>query len=251
MAETHVGYLTFNNGEAAAIPPYRRVKIHSTPTEVVYADASDGDAWIGVTEPMPGGSPANGKPVTIKLRSENTTLKVETTEAVDVGDSLYPENDGKVSDTAGTVVVGTCLSVTGASGGITEMLPNAGSGSVPDEESVAAADGTTGAGIPIFLRVSGITASAATTTITRPARALQVLDVWVTQLGTTATTVTLKNGATAFTDAIAVGTTAGVRTRVTTFTTASADLTASDVLNVALATADATGVEVVVVCLPV
>lgn len=250
MAEVHNDFLVFNNGEAAAMAPYRRVKIHTTPTEVVYADAADGDSWIGVTEPGLGGNVGVGSPVTVRLRGESRTLKVETTEAVDVGDSLYPENDGKVSDTAGSVVVGTCLSATAASGGVCEMLPNAGSGSVPDEESVAAADGTTGAGIPILLRKTGITASG-TTTITRPARALQVIEVMITQLGSTATDVTVQNGATAFTDAIAVGTTTGRRYRPTTWTTASADLTASDVLNVNLATANATGVEVAVLALPI
>lgn len=197
MAETHEGFITLNNGEADAMAPYRRVKIDgSDPTKVLYADASDGDSWIGTTEPMPGGDPANGEPVTIRLRGESRTVKVCVTEAVEVGDSLYPENDGKVSDTAGSVVVGTALSAAGGSGGIVEMLPNAGSGSAPDEEAIAPADGTTGAGIPIMLTRFGLATAATTHEIKKPARKLRIMRAWaVLRDGTTDSDILLKVGA--------------------------------------------------------
>ena len=126
MAVTHDDFMTFLNGEAAVMQPSRRLKVDvSNPTKVLYADAADGNGWIGVSEPMEGGPAAVDAPQTVRLRSESRTVKVETSEAVDDGDSLYPENDGKVSDTAGTVIVGIAHGSVGASGGIVEMIPNA------------------------------------------------------------------------------------------------------------------------------
>lgn len=177
MASTHDGTITLNNGEAAVLPPYRRVKIDTgTPAECVYADASDGDGWIGVTLPMEGGDTAVGAPQTIRLRGPHLGLKIETSEAVDIGDSLYPENDGKVSDTAGTVVIGICLSATTASGGITEMLAQPPKAAVSSFENVITDPGDAGA-IPVT--VSGycpiVTTGAETRTLADPTIAGQIL----------------------------------------------------------------------------
>lgn len=197
MAQTHEGYITLLNGEAAAMPPYRRVKIDgSNPTKVVYADASDGDSWIGTSEPMEGGDAAVGAPVTIRLRGESRTLKCEASAAVVAGASVYPENDGKVSDDAGSVVIGTSVGAVAGSGGVVEVLPNAGSGSAPDEEAIANADGTTQAGVCIALEKRGVTASG-DTAIPMPARKLRIRKAFaVLRNATTATTVKIKIGAT-------------------------------------------------------
>lgn len=197
MAETKDGFITLLNGEAAALPPYRRVKIDgSNPTKVVYADASDGDSWIGTTEPMEGGDVAVGAPVTIRLRGEHRSLKCEGSAAVVNGASIYPENDGKISDDAGSVVIGTALGAISTSGGIAEFLPNAGSGSAPDEEAIANADGTTNAGVPIALEKRGVTASG-DTAVPFPARKLRIRKAFaVLRNQTTAVTVKLKIGAT-------------------------------------------------------
>ncbi len=250
MAETHEAFLTFNNGEAAAIPPYRRVKIHSDATQVVFADASDGDSWIGATEPMPGGDPANGYPVTIRLRGENCSLKVEASAAVVLGSACYPENDGKISDDAGTVVIGTSLSAAAGSAGIVEMLPNAGSGSSPDEEAIANADGTTSAGIPIALELRGVTASG-DTAILKPARKLRIRKAFaVLRNQTTAVTVKLKIGATdiSLTSALATADTfamLNVKDDVT-------EVTSGGTLYLNLsATATAAGVDVFIDAIPV
>lgn len=250
MADTHKGTITLIAGEA--LEPYRRVKYHSSAGQVVYADAADGDGWIGVTLPgITADNTASGSPVTIELRGECKTLKMYCAAAVTANASIYPEADGAVSDDAGTVVIGTAAGTgTGsAAGAIVEVHPNGGSGSVMNASNVAAWTTTAGDAPLIVIRKTSITASG-DTTIGRTARAIQIVAAWVIQLGTTETDVVLKNGTTAFSTAISAGTGAGVKTEITTFTAASLDLTASADLKANLATADATGVEIVVLAVP-
>lgn len=124
MANEHMDSITLVAGEA--LEPYRRVKYGATAGQVVYADAADGKLWIGVTQPSPeGNGAASGDPVTIALRSSGRTMKVECGAAVTANAELYPENDGKVSDDAGTQKIGQAAgSGTGAGdGSIIEMHP--------------------------------------------------------------------------------------------------------------------------------
>ncbi len=124
MAVTHKGEMTFTNGEAAAMKPYRRVKLDpSSLGAVIYADAADGDGWIGVTLPMEGGDAAVGGRQTVALRTQAATFKMEASAEVVQAVALYPENDGKVSDDAGTVVIGTAMSGGAGEGSVVEVLP--------------------------------------------------------------------------------------------------------------------------------
>lgn len=253
MAETHEKTITLINGEAAAIEPYRRVKYDgSNAGYVVYADASDGDSWIGVTLPALGDKPSNGEPVAVALRAENVTLKVECSAAVTANASIYPENDGKISDDAGTVVIGTAAgTATGSgSGAIVAIHPNAGSGSAPDEEAVADADGTTEASLGILLAKYGVTASGSTE-IPRPARKLRPVLAWAAlRNSTTAADVKLLDHET---DICAVVThDTADENQLFHLNDASTEIAAASTLNVNLsATVTAPGVDVFVLCQPV
>jgi hypothetical protein len=250
MSATHKDSITLIAGED--LEPYRRVKYHSSAGQVVYADASDGDGWIGVTKPGADGDyVASGGEVAVELRGENKTLKVMCSAAVTANASLYPENDGKVSDDAGTVIIGTCAGTdTGAASSYIEFHPNGGSGSVTNDSNVAAVDGTSNGSVCLIYRKSGVTASAASTAVFTPGRAVVIWDILIKQLGSTATEVTMKNGATAFTDAVAVNTTAGKMYRPTTYTAAQLAVTAGATVYASLATADATGVDIMVIAQP-
>lgn len=247
MAVTHNDTITLVAGEA--LEPYRRVKYHSSAGQVVYADAADGDGWIGVTLPGPDGdATASGDPVTIELRGENKTLKVECSAAVTANASIYPENDGKISDDAGTVIIGTAAgSDVGAAGVVIEMHPNGGSGSVVGPTGIAGVSTTDGA-IPILLTT--ITTTTNNVEIPTPARALKVVDAWCYQRGSTATSLTLKNGPdTLTTAAVEVNTTTDKWYHVDVVDAYYA-VTAGGTLYASLQTADATGVEVFVLAIP-
>lgn len=83
------GIRTFTAGEA--LEAYRRVKLDSNQA-VVYADADD--IGIGTTE----ASAANAASVAVKLWSAPGTRKFTCSAAVDIGDTLYGADDGKVND---------------------------------------------------------------------------------------------------------------------------------------------------------
>lgn len=253
MAVTHKDSMTLVAGEAMSV--YRRVKYHSSAGQVVYADAADGDGWIGVTMPGPdGGGVAMGDPVTIELRGENKTLKVECSTTVTANASLYPENDGKVSDDAGTVVIGTAAGTdTGAASTIIEMHPNGGSGSVTTDSTIAGLSGTTLGAVPIIYRK--VVTATTTAAVANPGRAIRIVDVHAVHIGNTATQVKLLNGATEIVAAasLALAGTTGVLTRATAYNAtniASLSVTASGTVYAALATADATGVEVIITAVP-
>ncbi len=253
MAVTHNEVITLIAAEA--LEPYRRGKYDgSTAAHVVYADASGGDSWIGGTPPREGGDGgANGDPVDVELRGEHKTIKVETSAAVTKNASIYPENDGKVSDDAGSVVIGTASGThtASASGEIIAMQPNAGSGSVPDEESIANADSTTGAAIGIVLQKRGFTAISTEVEVKKPARKLHLVKAWgVLRDGTTNVDVLLKVGGTTIAAAKSFTTT----DEVLTFDLSDAvtEVAAASTIYASIATtATAPGMDVYVLCIPI
>ena len=252
MAETHDKYITLIAD--ASMEPYRRVKYDgSTIATVTYADAADGDSWIGVTLPGPDGDAvaADGQ-VNVQLRGENNTIKVECSAAVTRNASIYPENDGKVSDDAGSVVIGTAAgtSLGAGSGAIIEMHPNAGSGSVPHEEAIANMDATTQAAIPILLKVKGVTASG-NTEIKQPPRKLLPVKAWaVLREATTATNVKLVNATTDICAAVVHDTLDENQDFM--LDDAHLDLEAAGTLYVNLATTcTAPGIDAFVLCIPI
>lgn len=246
------GSITLLNGEATAIEPYRRVMLDgSSPTEVVYADASDGDSWIGVTAAQEGAKPAAGEQVTVILRAEDKAIQVEGADAIANGATLYPSDDGKVTDTAGSTAIGTAIGTTTAAGGITHILPNGGTGAVPSAETIANADASELWGVPIILRKT-CTADGDNDQIEvpKPDRKLIVTDAYLIARDTTAANVKLQKGSTDITTAVAKGTVDNTRVQITVFNDANTTLLSTDTLNCHIS-ADTAEVEIYVVCLPI
>lgn len=243
---------TFTAGEA--LEPYRRVKFDGSNADtIVYADATDGDSWIGATLPNPEGDAyASGDRVSVALRGENYGLEITASAAVTANATIYPEDDGKVSDDAGTVTIGTAIYGTAStSGDRIVMLPNKGAGSAPDETSIAPADATTLAGVPVALRVAGLAAAATTHEIKKPARKLRLLHATaVLRDQTTATDVLLKVGATTVAAALSLDT--ADEHKMFNLNDAVTEIAAASTIYASVATAaTAPGVDIYILAMPV
>jgi hypothetical protein len=207
MAQTFDKIRAFVAGEA--LEPYRRVKLHTTAGEVVYADASDGDGWIGVTEPaINGDAVALGDTVSVKLRTPGATFKIEASAAVVAHASVYPENDGKVSDDAGSVVIGACFTAASGAGAIAEIQPSNGDGAIVGGNGLVNADLDGAGGLPIvyggtitFTAGAGLTKTIATTE-----RKVRLIDYWLIARDTTAANIKLNDGTADVTADLAKGT---------------------------------------------
>ena len=116
MQENDTGLRDFTAGEALAI--YRRVKLDSS-QQAVYADADD--VGIGTTI----NAAASADSVTVKLWNYPGTRKMTCSAAVDIGDTLYGADDGKVNDVATTdgPSVGTALQAGSANAAVIEVIP--------------------------------------------------------------------------------------------------------------------------------
>jgi hypothetical protein len=115
MEENDLGLRTFTSGEALAI--HRRVKLNSSQV-VVYADADD--IGIGTTTM----AAADASAVTVKLWNYPGTRKMVCSAAVDIGDTLYGTDDGKVEDThtSDGPALGVALQAGSADAAIIEVL---------------------------------------------------------------------------------------------------------------------------------
>lgn len=205
MATTSEFNRTFAAGEA--LEAFRRVKADSTPGQVVYADAADGDNWIGTTVE----AVASGDPVTVLLRDGHRTFKIEASGAVTAGNKVYPADDGKVSPTAiRQTPTGTALSATAATGQILELQPLEISG----ETKV----------------LSVRTAASGNTVIPKPSVALRVVDWWIFSRDTSAANVKLVRNSTDMCTAIAKGTSDDTRVQGATLVDAEDELDPADVL---------------------
>lgn len=113
--EVNAGLRTFNAGEA--VEAYRRVKLDSS-MDVIYADADD--IGIGITE----AKAAHDEAVTVKLWSYAGTRKMTCSAGVDIGDTLYATDDGKVEDThtADGPSLGVALQAGSANNAIIEVV---------------------------------------------------------------------------------------------------------------------------------
>ena len=92
---------TFTAGEA--LKAYRRVKLHSTADQVVYADA--GEDFIGITQE----DAASGKHVTVDLTPNSGTNICIASEALSAHAVIYGDDDGKVCDTVKGTGIGWAL----------------------------------------------------------------------------------------------------------------------------------------------
>jgi len=106
--------LTLVAGEALAAN--RRVKVTGEKT-VSYADASDDSAFVGVTI----AGVASGEVVGVALKTAAQTFELECADAVAAGAAIYAANDGEITDTTGTTIIGYALEA-GAAGDIIDCI---------------------------------------------------------------------------------------------------------------------------------
>lgn len=120
MAGTSLSPLDMIAGEA--LEAHRLVKMDgSTEKQVVYADA--GDRAVGVTL----AKVASGDRVAVAMLSVGSTLKVISAGSITVNSTVYPANDGKVSDSVSGDPIGV-LRKAGTADAATELLPYAQAG---------------------------------------------------------------------------------------------------------------------------
>ncbi len=237
------------------LEPYRRVKYNgSTANYFVYADATDGASFIGVTLPGPDGDyVASGGNVSVALWSAANIVKVESSAAVTLNNSIYPEDDGKISDDAGTVVIGTAAldSVSAGAAQIVSVIPNNGSGSAPDEEAVANANATNNLGITLTAVKTGLASLATTHNVCTAPRKLKLVRAWGTcRNGATDSDVLLKVGDTAICAALTF--TGTDETQEFALTDAVTEVASGSTIYASIATAlTAPGMDIYVQCVPI
>jgi hypothetical protein len=206
MAELNEFVITLIAGEA--LEAYRRVKLHTTTNQVVYADQSDSDADIGITMEKV----ASGAPVAIRLKGPHEKIPGVASEAFAWGATLYAANDGKISDTASGNPIGTALEAATADGDVVSWLPDFGAASQPSPAGIPVHSASLGGTVCCFNKVLTATAEALTQSVVASfPRKGKILRAWFYARGTDAADVTLKQGASgseaAVTEALAKGVT--------------------------------------------
>lgn len=236
--------VTFTATEALAA--FRRVKLTSASgTAVEYADQSDSDGFVGVTN-APALITAN---IAVHLKGAFKTFKCCASEAFAAKATLYAADDGKVSDTSSGNTIGTALEAATADGDIVECLLDAGSSSSPGAAAIAnyaALDG----GVPFIIKATLTSAGAEDEVIiaAMPRKAL-VIDAWLIARDTGAANVTLKQATNAFTDTVAKGT---VDDTIVRFTKIIAEYDEIAAAAAVIATFSAAGVvDVFLLCVPI
>jgi len=230
----------YTAGEALAAK--RRVKLHTTDGEVVYADATD--RWIGVTE-RPA---ALGDRVAVRLRSSQGTLKVCAAGTFARGIPLFAADDGKVDD-AETMYgrIGQALQAATAAGDLVEMLP--GSTPWPVGPRGAQLHSTTMGGA-LAIVVTATLAGAGSTAIwpAVPRRCL-VIDAWSRNDSADGGTWKLNDGTDDICSAVTVAASANDIDRAVDIDGVKAVLETTDALYV-VTTGAALDASIFVLCLP-
>jgi hypothetical protein len=206
MAELNEFVITLIAGEA--LEAYRRVKLHTTANQVVYADQVDSDGDIGITMEKV----AAGAPVAIRLKGPHEKIPGVASEAFAWGATLYAAADGKISDTASGNPIGTALEAATADGDVVSWLPDFGAASQPSTTSIPNHSATLGGTVCCFNKVLTATAEALVPSVVASfPRKAKILKAYFYARGTDAANVTLKRGAAgseaAVTEAKAKGTT--------------------------------------------
>lgn len=231
MSNQNEGIKTFTAGED--LEAWRRVKLSSG--EVVYADQSDSDDWIGVTQ----GKVSDGDMVTVRLKGTGRTFKMVASEALASGASLYAADDGKVADTASGNVIGVALEAATADGDVIEVLPDVASVEVDGASTSVEAEGSNGA-IPIVFAKSGITdASTAVAIVASLPFKIKIIDWWLIARDTTAANVKLNDGTNDISANVAKGTSDDARVAGGTIVAEYDALDAADALKVVASAAAA------------
>lgn len=120
MSQQNKGIKAFVAGED--LEAYRRVKLSDgSGSQVEYADQSDSDGFIGITQ----AKAVSGDAVAVALKTRGRTFKaVADGSTIAPGTSLYAADDGKVSATASGNVVATALESSTSDLEVIEVLPS-------------------------------------------------------------------------------------------------------------------------------
>lgn len=213
MANQRKSPITLIAGEALAA--FRRVKMHTTAGQVVYADAADGDNWFAVTLD----SADSGDGVALQLRDSIESMVITAAGAITKGAALYPADDGKCDDAITDAPFGTALTATAGNAEFVEALPFAGA--------------------QMFLLSVSATASG-NTAIPKPSVPLLICDWWIISRTTGAANAKLVNGSTDASAVVAKGATNDAIVRGGTLVAAQDEVAAATALNANLSAAEAT-----------
>ncbi len=189
MSQQNAGFKAFIAQEALEI--YRRVKLGDTGAKVVYADQSDGDNYIGITQH----SADIDKYVTVALKTRGRTFKVEASEALSAKAALYAADNGKVSDTSSGNIIGVALEAATADGEIIEAILDDVAGIEIDGAATAVESEDSNGSVPVIFAKTGITdASTAVAIVTSLPFKCKVIKWWLISRNTTAANIKLQNG---------------------------------------------------------
>jgi hypothetical protein len=188
------GFKTFTAGEA--LEAFRRVKLSSgSGTQVEYADQSDSDGYIGITQEKV----SSGDQVNVALKGGPGTRKAVASEALAVGATLYAADDGKVADTASGNAIGTALEAASADGSIIEILEDFGSAAEIDGASTSEEAEDSNGSIPIIFKKTGITDASpyntgAVAIVTSLPYKVKIINWWIISRDTEEANVKLQDG---------------------------------------------------------
>ena len=229
-----------------ALEAYRRVKLTAASgTAVEYADQSDSDAFIGVTQ----AKVAIGEKVPVALKGDYQTFKCAVSEALAVAATLYAADDGKVADTSSGNTIGTALEAASNDGDIIEVFLDAGASSAPGAGAIAVYSATAG-GIPFLVQTACVAAGAEDEVVMASwPRKAKVVNAWMVARAADAANVTLKNATNAFTGAVAIG---GVDDVIVPFDTIIAEYDEIAATAAVVASFSAAGsAEIFLLCVPI
>ncbi|MCD6459410.1 DUF2190 family protein [bacterium] len=190
MTQYNLGSKAFIAEEA--LEANRRVKLGTAANQVVYADQSDSDNYIGVTE----AKAAINTYVSVALKQPGRTFKVVADGIQSAKCVLYAADDGKVSDTASGNPIGVALEAATADGEVIESILEDTASAEMDGASTAIEAENGNGSIPIIFSKAGITDAKGGDVVflTSAPFDCRIIKWWLISRDTTAANITVKNG---------------------------------------------------------
>lgn len=203
-----------------------------------------GDDPIGVTQAA---ALVANSPICVLHRNAQDTIKLIANGAISGAAKCYPAANGKVSATGTGPAVAMTLEPATADGDVIECRFINGGAFSGDDAANLLSGGNAGAIPPLYTLT--VPATAGTYAVATPSRKVKIIDWWIQSRDTTASNVTLQNGASAAATAIAKGTVADVTVRGTNVFAAQNTVTAGTAINVT--TSGNAALDVFVLCQPI
>lgn len=225
----------------AALTQYRLLKfINGTTVDL----AGVADDCMGVAQE----SVAINAQCCVALRFPGRTFKVTANGAISALAKCFPGASGKVSGTGTGPAQFIALEAATTDGDVIEVV-DLGSAAPNGDVSADSASGDNVGGIPMVLRLEGVTATAGTYTIATLKRKVRMIDWWIKSRDGTASNVNIKNAASNASGTIVKGTTVDALVRGADIIAAQADVPAGNAI--AVVTSGNASIDVFVLCMPV